>query len=63
MLTIVPFTADVSWNEGRATNENWDNGTDTGAFTNGEAGYAAEDIGVTDVEAGGGGGGDFKCRK
>ena len=55
----------MSWNEGEAAADNWNDGGDTNDFTNGDTGDAAEDFGATDGGAGGGGGGgaDFTCRK
>ncbi len=57
----------MSWNEGEAAADNWNDGGDTNVFTNdftndftnGDTGDAAGGFGATD----GGAGADFTCRK
>ena len=55
----------MSWNEGEAAADDWNDGGDTNDFTNGDTGGAAVDFGAPDGGAGGGAGGgaDFTCRK
>lgn len=55
----------MSWNEGEAAADNWNDGGETNGFTDGDTGDAAGGFGATDGGAGdgGGGGADFTCRK
>lgn len=55
----------MSWNEGEAAADNWNDGGENDGFTNGDTGGAVGGFGATDGGAGGGGevGADFTCRK
>ena len=55
----------MSWNEGEAAADNWNDGGKTNGFTDGDTGDNAGGFGATDggAGAGGGGGADFTCRK